>query len=181
MKRLAWFICLSAVACHDSQPVVDRGGRSLDVPVPSSGVAATVKGPEKDISDFPKPARQDPSRLEVKTGAYGPFLVDASGRSLYAFSGDAPGQTACFTNCTTVWPPVLVDKLPSITSASLDASKLGTTTRSDGARQLTYAGHPLYYAESDRKPGDTWGHDAMSFGGRFALVAPDGRLVPPPK
>lgn len=124
---------------------------------------------------------RDPSRLDIATGPHGSYVVDASGRAVYVFSGDAPGQAACLTACATVWPPVIVERMPSSNSASIDASKLGTTTRPDSVRQLTYAGQPLYYSTSDHKPGDTWGHYAMSFGGFFALVAPDGKRVPSPR
>jgi hypothetical protein len=32
--------------------------------------------------------------------------------------------------------------------------KLGTTRRTDGRLQVTYAGHPLYYYVGDMRPGD---------------------------
>jgi predicted lipoprotein with Yx(FWY)xxD motif len=35
--------------------------------------------------------------------------------------------------------------------------KLGSTTRSDGARQLTVAGHPVYTFTGDSAPGQTNG------------------------
>jgi predicted lipoprotein with Yx(FWY)xxD motif len=181
MKRLALLALVCTIGCHEKSTVIDHGGKSLDIPVPSSGVAATPTGPRKDIFVYPKRAKQDPSSLDVKIGPYGPYIVDAVGRSLYAFSGDAGGQTGCTANCATVWPPVVVKKLPSVKNASIDASKLSMIDRADGTHQLTYAERPLYYAESDLEPGNTWGHYAMGFGGQFTLVAPDGKPVAPPK
>ena len=124
--------------------------------------------------------RQDPSRLGVSSGAYGQFIVDANGRALYSFSGDVPGQTACLTNCASVWPPAIVDRIPTATHAAIDKAKLAMIPRGNGTSQLTYAGMPLYYSESDVKPDDTLGHYAMSFGGRFALVSPTGKALPAP-
>ena len=179
MKRLV-VVLTCAMACGD-RTVPDSGGRSLGVPVPSSGVAATPKGPEKDIFVFPKRTKRNASALDVRSNARGTFLVDAAGLAIYAFSEDAQGQTGCGTNCTSVWPPVTVDKLPAVKSAAIDTMKLGTTLRPDGSRQLTYNGLPLYYSESDVKPEDTWGHYAMSFGGHFALIGPDGKPLPAPR
>ena len=167
-------------ACSDPK-IQDTGGRSLDMPVPSSGTLATTRGTGKDILEFPKRAKQDPRKLDTRTGPLGVYLVDATGRALYAFSDDQNGETACLTNCATVWPPVIVKELPAVLSAAIDAAKLGITTRPDGKGQLVYAKLPLYYSESDRKPEETWGHYAMSFGGRFALVGPDGKPLPPPR
>ena len=178
MKRLS--LVLLAIACRD-QAVPDRGGKSLQVPVPSSGVPATTKGAEKDIYVFPKRAKRDPSALDVRSGRFGTYVVDAAGLALYVFSEDTQGQAACGTNCAAAWPPVIVDKLPSAKTAAIDAMKFGTVVRPDGARQLTYDGIPLYYSESDVKPDDTWGHYAMSFGGHFALIGPDAKPIPAPK
>lgn len=178
MKRLP--LVLLAIACRD-QAVRDSGGKSLQVPVPSSGVAATAKGTEKDIYVFPKRAKRNPSALDVRPGRFGTYVVDAAGLALYVFSEDAQGQAACGTNCAAAWPAVIVDKLPSVKNAALDATKLGMVVRPDGGRQLTYGGMPLYYSESDVKPDDTWGHYAMSFGGHFALIGPDAKPIPAPK
>lgn len=172
---------LVALAACGSEPPPDTGGRSLDVPVPSTGAAATPPRAEQEMFEFPKRAKQDPRKLGVRLGPLGPFLVDANGRALYAFSDDAPGQAACLTNCATVWPPVIVDRMPEPVDAAIDASKLQSFTRPDGARQLSYSGLLLYYSESDLKPGDAWGHFAMSFGGRFTLVSPTGQPLPAPR
>lgn len=180
MRRLLVIVLAGAVGCQD-RAVPDSGGRSLQVPVPTSGVAATTKGAEKDIYVFPKRTKRDPSALDVRSGRLGPYVVDATGLALYVFSEDAQGQAACGANCAAAWPPVIVDELPSAKNLAIDATKLGTVMRPDGSRQLTYGGMPLYYSESDLKPDDTWGHYAMSFGGHFALVGADGKPLPAPK
>jgi predicted lipoprotein with Yx(FWY)xxD motif len=181
MNRRMFILLVSVAACRDRSPVKDLGGRSLEVPIPSIGVGATAKGMEKDISAFPRRAKQDPSLLTIRSGSYGDYLVDANGRALYSFSEDARGQTACLTNCATVWPPVVAERLPRVETPAIDATKLELISRPNGSRQLSYANMPLYYSESDFKADDTWGHYAMSFGGRFTLVSPGGKPLPPPK
>jgi predicted lipoprotein with Yx(FWY)xxD motif len=182
MKRqLVVGVALGLASCQGDSSVVDTGGRSLQVPVPSRGTAATAKGPEKDILEFPRRAKQDLTRLGVANGRFGPYLTDAGGRALYVFSEDAKGQPACQTNCATVWPPAIVDKLPAIAEPAIERARVALITRADGSRQLSYFDLPLYYSESDRKSGDTWGHFAMSFGGHFALISPAGKPLPPPR
>ena len=55
-----------------------------------------------------------------------------------------------------------------------DASKLGTTKRSDGTLQVTYAGLPLYTYVVDGKPGDAKGNDIDSFGAEWYALQPSG-------
>ena len=57
--------------------------------------------------------------------------------------------------------------------ARANAGLLGTTQRSDGAVQVTYAGHPLYfYANED--PGEVLCHDVFLNGGTWYVVTPEG-------
>jgi predicted lipoprotein with Yx(FWY)xxD motif len=170
-------IAIAVAGCHGEPAPIDTTQRSMPVPVPSSGVAGQPEGPERDIFDFPRRAKQDPSKLDIRTlAALGPYIVDAGGRALYSFSGDAAGHPACLTNCATVWPPVIVEGIPRAVDASIAASLLSLVTRPDGKRQLVFNEMPLYYFDSDRASEPT-GHSAMSFGGRFTLVAPDGKPV----
>ena len=45
------------------------------------------------------------------------------------------------------------------------ASLIGTTRRSDGAREVTYKNQPLYYYAGDQAAGDTNGEGLDAFGG----------------
>ena len=47
----------------------------------------------------------------------------------------------------------------------------------DGASQVTYAGHPLYYYVNDRKPGQILCQDVVEFGGTWLVVSPTGRAI----
>ena len=56
------------------------------------------------------------------------------------------------------------------------ASRLGTVRRRDGRRQVTYAGHPLYYYVSD-SPGRILCQSVNEFGGFWLVVKPSGAPV----
>ena len=53
------------------------------------------------------------------------------------------------------------------------------TKRTDGKRQVTYAGHPLYRFIADQKAGQTNGEGLTNFGGAWDVVAASGRAVEP--
>jgi predicted lipoprotein with Yx(FWY)xxD motif len=55
--------------------------------------------------------------------------------------------------------------------------ELGSTTRSDGSKQLTVAGHPVYTYEGDSAPGQTHGNGITLNGGRWSAVSSSGSPV----
>ena len=61
--------------------------------------------------------------------------------------------------------------------SGVNASMLGTTTRSDGKDEVTYNGHPLYYYAGDQKAGDTNGQDLNQFGAPWYVVSPAGNKI----
>ena len=58
-------------------------------------------------------------------------------------------HTGCYEGCAEAWPPVLTEGPPA--AAGVNAELLGTTTRTDGATQVTYGGHPLYFYAHEGK------------------------------
>ena len=106
---------------------------------------------------------------------WGQHLADADGMSLYLYTLDEEGSSACTDACINNWPPVLVEEGGDVTVADgLDAELLGTITRSDGTTQLTYGGAPLYNFRRDTEPGHIRG---QGLGGQFYLVSPTGTAV----
>jgi hypothetical protein len=57
------------------------------------------------------------------------------------------------------------------------ASELGTITRSDGTKQVTYDGHPLYYFVGDSAAGQANGQGSDNFGAKWWLVASSGAKI----
>jgi predicted lipoprotein with Yx(FWY)xxD motif len=106
-------------------------------------------------------------------GDLGKVLVDSKGRTVYLFQKDTGSQSACSGACATEWPPVTTTTKPTA-GKGLDASMVGTTTRSDGSKQATYDGHPLYLYAGDKNAGDTSGQGLNFFGGRWYVLSPSG-------
>lgn len=103
----------------------------------------------------------------------GKILVDSKGFTLYDFHKDKGGKSACYGACAGTWPPLTTSGAPKAMSGA-EASKLGTTKRSDGTVQVTYAGYPLYTYVADTKPGDAKGNDFSSFGAEWYALQPSG-------
>jgi len=92
----------------------------------------------------------------VKSGPGGVnYLTDAKGMTLYYYTKDTDGQSACYGGCATAWPIFYAADIS--VSAPLQPSNFGTITRTDGTKQTTYMGWPLYYWQRDTKAGDATG------------------------
>ena len=121
-------------------------------------------------------AGRDASTITTGHSRYGVVLFDGQGKALYAFTHDPRGRSTCSGACTAAWPPYVVDGAPRA-GVGTRRTLLGTATRPDGRRQLTYTGRPLYYYVGDRKPGQILCQGVFEFGGRWFVIQPDGRLV----
>jgi predicted lipoprotein with Yx(FWY)xxD motif len=108
---------------------------------------------------------------------YGQILADGSGMTLYYFLKDtaASGVSACTGTCIGIWPAFNAATIQ--VSAPLQASDFGTITRSDGTKQTTYMGWPLYYYSGDKAPGDTNGY---GFNKLWYVIAPTGVVTVAP-
>jgi predicted lipoprotein with Yx(FWY)xxD motif len=119
-----------------------------------------------------------PGPITVKTvsGRDGTYLADLSGRALYLWVGDDDGKSNCSGDCAGAWPPLITAGTPKASGGARSAY-LGTITREDGGKQVTYKGHPLYYFVVDSGAGTTKGQGSQSFGARWWLVAPSGAAI----
>ncbi len=130
---------------------------------------------------------------------YGAYLTDAQGRAVYLFTADTDSST-CYDACAEAWPPVLAmdtamsgttDQtgaevaMPGVTDSTsmgmaapaVDQALYSTMARADGQMQVTYAGHPLYYFQSDAGAGEATGQNKEGFGGEWHLVSPAGMTI----
>lgn len=112
----------------------------------------------------------------ARSDRYGAYLTDGKGLPLYAFSGDEHGESSCYSDCARIWPPFVSATAPELSDPSLDHGSVGAIIRSDGARQVTYAGHPLYRYVDDAG-GEPHGQRVTQFGGEWHLLSPAGRPI----
>ncbi|WP_373230986.1 plastocyanin/azurin family copper-binding protein [Cohnella sp.] len=95
-------------------------------------------------------------RIDIQKLADGSsYLTDGKGMSLYLFTKDMADLSSCKGECLKNWPVFYSDQL--LLSENLNAKDFGSFTRTDGAKQLTYQGWPLYYFIKDMKADDTAG------------------------
>jgi len=100
--------------------------------------------------------------VALQTNAFvGSYLTDATGRTLYTYGADLPGDcnTAPVSNCTAdclvSWP--VFDAGSRVLGTGLDDAAFGAIDRGDGTWQTTYYGWPLYYYKSDLTLGQLTG------------------------
>ena len=119
----------------------------------------------------------DRATLTVRTTKYGRNLFDARGRALYVFTRDRRGgRSTCYGACAAKWP-VYFATGRLVAGNGAKQSLIGTSTRRDGRRQVTYAGRPLYYFVSDKSPGQILCQGVSEFGGTWLVVRPSGQPV----
>jgi len=95
------------------------------------------------------------------TAEYGPFLTDPSGHTLYTFNKDESGKSTCSGDCATEWPPLAASD--GMTLPIGVAGTLGSITRDDGTKQVTFDDKPLYTFDEDKQPGDVTGQNKDDF------------------
>jgi predicted lipoprotein with Yx(FWY)xxD motif len=108
----------------------------------------------------------------LKTATIGgtTVLTNAKGFTLYSFAPDTPSSSKCYGSCAAYWPPVT-----GTTAAGHGLpGKVTTITRTGGARQLTYNGHPLYTYVGDTAPGQAHGNNLNLNGGLWHEVPASG-------
>jgi predicted lipoprotein with Yx(FWY)xxD motif len=109
--------------------------------------------------------------VAVASSSLGQILVDAEGRTLYAFTKDKGDQSACSGECATNWPALTG---PATAGTGAQAALLSTSTQANGTSQVTYDGRPLYHFAGDAKPGDTNG---QAVGNVWFVLTANGELV----
>ena len=156
---------------------------AVGLPLAAAGLIAAACSSSGGSSGYggAPPAGSSPATgahavVTTKSGPPGTFLTDGSGRSLYLWLADSPNKSNCNGSCTTAWPPLTSAAAPTVTGGA-KGSDLGTITRSDGTKQVTYASHPLYYYAGDTAPGQTSGQGNDGFGAKWWLVAPSGAQI----
>lgn len=103
----------------------------------------------------------------------GTILVTPRKMTMYAFAIDTPGHSRCSGSCAAYWPPVPAADAPKASPQGVTAT-FGAITRSDGSKQLTVNGYPMYTYASDTSPGQVTGQGINASGGLWWAVSPNG-------
>jgi predicted lipoprotein with Yx(FWY)xxD motif len=115
-------------------------------------------------------------KLKLVESDYGSILSNGRGRALYLFTADTGKGSNCSGECAAAWPPYIVKSKP-VAGPGVKAGKIGTTRRSDGKLQATYAGHPVYFYVSDNEPGEVLCQAVSEFGGYWYVLRASGQAV----
>lgn len=99
---------------------------------------------------------QGGATIGVATNAkLGQILVNSSGMTLYAFTKDKGGTSACYGVCAKIWPALTVTGTPTLAPGL--TGTVGVSKRTDGSEQVTYNGMPVYTFSGDKAAGQTNG------------------------
>jgi predicted lipoprotein with Yx(FWY)xxD motif len=88
----------------------------------------------------------------------GNYLINQSGFALYYFSDDGSknGASTCYDECASRWPPFYAETIT--VPESLRTADFAGITRTDGLKQTTFKGWPLYLSSRDGSAGDVYGN-----------------------
>ncbi|HET6985612.1 MAG TPA: hypothetical protein VFI00_03315, partial [Kribbella sp.] len=148
MKRLAFVVGTAVVGLSALTACSSNSSASSSAPSTPSSSAPATPSPSA-------PAAGSTAALSTASvGNFGKIVVDGTGRTLYVYDLDTakPSKSNCYGSCAALWPPLLAGTgTPMVSGVS--ASLVGTVSRTDGTKQVTLAGHPLYYYAGDTKAG----------------------------
>jgi predicted lipoprotein with Yx(FWY)xxD motif len=165
LTALALVAGLVIAGCGEEE---SPSGATATTDTPTSSASPTTSQPEP--STTPPPATD----TVVTTGdsEFGVMLFDDRGQAIYLFDRERTSTPDCYDECAAAWPPVVTDGAPQASGAA-DPALLGTTQRTDGAVQVTYAGHPLYFYANEG-PGEVLCHNVFLNGGLWFVITPAG-------
>jgi predicted lipoprotein with Yx(FWY)xxD motif len=111
--------------------------------------------------------------LTVAHTSVGNALAGEDGKTLYVFLKDSSGKSACNAGCVDTWPPFTLDEGERAVAGSGVSGTIGSITRDDGKKQVTYDDRPLYYYAPDTKAGGAGG---QGIGGVWFIADPSGAV-----
>jgi predicted lipoprotein with Yx(FWY)xxD motif len=149
-------------ACGGSDDSSNSSTSSKSASATTRAAATTTTAPAPTTTAAP-PA------VKTGTATLGTILVDANGKTLYAFASDQGTTSACTGGCATIWPPLMATGTPT-GGTGIDASKLSAAP----SGQVVYNGHLLYTYSNDSAAGDTNGQGVV---GMWHVVAPSGDII----
>jgi predicted lipoprotein with Yx(FWY)xxD motif len=141
---------------------------------PATAGPTTPAATTAPATNPPATTAAGPTVTVSTVGAFGSVVTGIRGLSLYLFTNDHDGTSACSGACVGTWPPLTVASASALAAGSGVTGTLGTITRADGSLQVTLGGAPLYYYSGDSAAGATNGQGLFD---KWYLVAPSGSPV----
>ncbi|WP_030157559.1 SCO0930 family lipoprotein [Streptomyces sp. NRRL S-244] len=171
LAAVAVVVALTATACGGDDTAGDAkpAGAASQAPASGAGDYGSDYGAGTAAGADAKGAGQLAVAQNEQIGA---LLTDSAGFTLYRFDKDTakPPKSNCDGDCAKAWPAVPAGDATA--AAGMDAALLGEVVRTDGSKQLTVAGWPVYRFGKDTKAGETNG---QGVGGTWFAFAPDGK------
>ena len=142
----------------------------------AAGVAAVAMGAAacSSSSSGAGAGSGTPPALKTATVNGVSVVTNAQGFTLYSFAPDTATASKCTGACAQIWPPVTG---PAAAGQGVTGT-LGTITRPDGSKQVTYNGHPLYTYTADTAAGQAKGNGVNVDGGVWHEVTASGQAAP---
>lgn len=117
------------------------GSSGSSNPTATSAAQTGGQATSAALSNVPPPGS---TVLHVQKSSIGWVLAMANGQVVYAYDKDRKGGTpACTGSCAQIWVPVTGGN-PLASPADKGLGTFGTVATSNGAKQITYNGSPLY-------------------------------------
>ena len=168
-------LALVAAACSNASP---GSGSAAGTPAPGTGGTAYggYAAPAPAPGSAAGSAASGPAMVSTRSAKLGTIVTDQAGRTLYLFEKDTGPTSTCSGACAQAWPPLLTGAAPGA-GPGATSSLIGSSRRSDGTMQVTYAGHPLYTFSGDRAAGQTNGEGLTAFGAGWYVLTPQGMKI----
>lgn len=177
IRAAAALLCWGLLTACAEQPDAPRAEVSSSA---TDAAPTDSERPAAEPSAPPSAPRSPPvdegSRIVAAASDFGTILFDDTGQAIYMFDVEATSRPRCYAACAEAWPPVLTTGEP-VAGRRVDVTLLGTTRRTDGTRQVTYGGHPLYFYAHEGKH-EVECHDVFLNGGTWYALQPDGQPAP---
>jgi predicted lipoprotein with Yx(FWY)xxD motif len=145
-KGNVWFVALTAGNAAAPAPAPAPAATPTTAAAPAPAPAASANAPTTA-----------PMLAVVKSDTLGSFLTDDKGMTLYFYTPDKDGVSACYGGCATAWPPLLTADGTIPAAPDGITGTFGITKRTDGTSEVTYNNMPLYYYAKDKAAGDVVG------------------------
>jgi predicted lipoprotein with Yx(FWY)xxD motif len=170
-------VAILATACSSSSSTTAAAGSTTTSPTATASAAPSSTAPSSTAPSSTAPSSTaSGSTLALKTasGKAGIWLTNSAGRALYIYTKDKGTTSECYGACAAAWPPLTTTGQVTISGKYSVSKDLGFTTRTDGTKQVTYGGHPLYYFKGDTASGQTNGEGAE---GVWFIIGPVANVM----